>query len=218
MLPVDCPSESTPQAEEVRARRPASCTSSESAWRQVGTVQSMSEARNARVGELAAQQRTRLMVVAKRLCRGTTDAEDLVHETLYRFIRDFGQVEVLPSERACESWMVTTLTNLFYDQCRRQRVQENRAKELVQGNEAVAPPEPVSQPVYDAITHEQFNQAVQALSPKARAAFELHATGKRYLDIARLLGITPGTARKRLHDARAKLRELLQPYLPPGGH
>ena len=217
MLPVDCPPESTPQTEEVHARRRGSCTPRGSAWQQAGAAQSMSEPKSERVGAFAAQQRAKLLSVAKRLCRSATDAEDLVHETLYRFIRDFGQVEVLPSERACQSWMVTTLTNLFYDQCRRQQVRENRAKELELNRVAVAP-EPVSQPMYDAITPEQISQAVQALSPKARAALELHAKGNRYLDIARLLGITPGTARKRLHDARAKLREILQSRLPPGGH
>lgn len=218
MQPVDCPPESTPQAEEVRATRLDSRILDGSVRWQQGAAHPMNVARGARAREFAAQQRGRLLIVAKRLCRSATDAEDLVQETLYRFIRDFGELEALPHERACESWMSSTLTNLFNDQCRRQRVQENRANDPTLSNAALATPEPLAQPVYDSITREQFGQAIQALSPKMRAALDLHAAGKRYLEIGRLLGISPGTARKRLHDARIKLRELLQRFLPPGGH
>lgn len=218
MQPLDCPLESTPQTEGVCATRSDSRTLNGGVrWHQ-GAAHPMKAARGARAGELAAQQRSRLLKVAKRLCRSEIDAEDLVQETLYRFIRDFGEVETLPHERACESWMSSTLTNLFNDQCRRQRVKKDTATDPRMSPPEPAPLEPVAQPVYDSITREQFSHAIQELSPKMRAALDLHASGKRYAEIGRLLGISSGTARKRLHDARAKLRELLQRFLPPGGH
>lgn len=217
MQPVDCPPESTPQAEEVRATRLDPRTHDGSGRWQQGAAP-MNAVRGAPAREFAAQQRTRLLKVAKRICRNAADAEDLVQETLSRFIHGFGERETLPHERACESWLSSTLTNLFNDQCRRQRVQENRANDPTLSQMVQATPEPLAPPVYDSITREQFGQAIHALPPKKRAALDLHVSGKSYAEIGKELGISSGTARKRLHDARDMLRKLLQPFLPPGGH
>jgi RNA polymerase sigma-70 factor (ECF subfamily) len=114
--------------------------------------------------------------------------------------------------------LVTTLTHLFYDQCRKKRVQAQGTADPSLSQAAEVEQEPVSQLVYETITDEQFAQALQALSPKLRATFELHAAGKKYRDIARMLGIQMGTVAKRLHDARAKLHALLLPYAGAGPH
>ncbi len=162
------------------------------------------------VGAFAMQQRGWLLAKARNMCRNATDAEDLVQETLLRFIQTFERAEPLPSERTCAAWMVTTLTNLFYMQCRKQRVHEQSAKDPQLSNEAVVEPElPVQKPA-DTITNEQFAQALEKLSPKVRTTFEMHAAGKKYQDIAQSLGVPVGTVAKRLYDARAKLREVLQ--------
>jgi RNA polymerase sigma-70 factor (ECF subfamily) len=152
------------------------------------------------------------------VCRNATDAEDLVQETLLRFMLAFEGREVLPNARTCEAWMVTTLSNLFYDQCRKRKVQARGAMDPGISGEDLVEHEPASMPVYDTVTDEQFAQALQCLSPKLREAFELHVAGKKYQDIARILGVQLGTVAKRLHDARAKLREHLLPYTHQGMH
>jgi RNA polymerase sigma-70 factor (ECF subfamily) len=141
-----------------------------------------------------------------------------VQETILRFIKAFEPVATLPSERACEAWLVTTLTHLFYDHCRKLRVRAQGAQDPLLSAEAEAVQEPDSRPVYDTVSDEQFSQALQALSPKIRATFELHAAGKKYQDIAQDLGIPVGTVAKRLHDARAKLRDILQQLTTSGVH
>jgi RNA polymerase sigma-70 factor (ECF subfamily) len=161
-------------------------------------------------GEFAKQRRTWLLTQALNVCRNRTDAEDLVQEALLRFIQSFEKVAALPNERICEAWLVTTLTNLFNDQCRKRKIQENGARELSLKDEATVVHDPASQPAYDAVSDEEFTQALRALSPKIRATFELHAAGVKYQDISRTQGIPIGTVAKRLHDARMKLRELLQ--------
>jgi RNA polymerase sigma-70 factor (ECF subfamily) len=172
----------------------------------------MSTAKSApRAGEFAQRHRSWLLAQARGLCRNETDAEDLVQETLLRFIQNFDKLETLPAERTCAAWLVTTLTHLFYDQCRKQRVQGQSAREPLLSAEAVAAPEPAARPVYDTISDEQFSQALHALSPKIRTTFEMHAAGQKYQDISRSLGIPVGTVAKRLHDARTRLRELLLP-------
>lgn len=171
----------------------------------------MSQAKHGHpAGTFAMQQRGWLLGKARNMCRNATDAEDLVQETLLRFIQTFERVESLPSERTCAAWMVTTLTNLFYMQCRKQRVQEQSARDPHLSNEAVVEPELPAQNPGDTLTNEQFAQALEKLSPKVRTTFEMHAAGKKYQDIAHSLGVPVGTVAKRLHDARAKLRELLQ--------
>lgn len=173
----------------------------------------MRQAKNGRrAGELVAQHRAWLLAQARNLCRNETDAEDLVQETLLRFLRTFEDVEQFPNEASCAKWLVTTLTHLFYDQCRRRKVQGQGANEPMLNEETVAAPEPSARPVYDMISDEQFSQAIHSLSPKVRATFEMHAAGQKYQDIARSQGIPVGTVAKRLHDARAKLREFLLPF------
>jgi RNA polymerase sigma-70 factor (ECF subfamily) len=170
-----------------------------------------------RAGEFATRHRAWLLAQANNLCRNATDAEDLVQDTLLRFIQTFGKLEALPNERGCEAWLVTTLTHRFYDQCRRQRVQAQGALDPHLRNEAVVEAhEPESRPVYDTLTDEQFSLALETLSPKIRTTFELHASGKKYQDIARSLGVPVGTVSKRLHDARARLREFLLRHIHSG--
>jgi RNA polymerase sigma-70 factor (ECF subfamily) len=168
------------------------------------------------LGELVAQRRGWLLAQARNMCRYEMDAEDLVQEVFLRFIQSFAQQEALPSERSCEAWLATTLTRLFYDQCRRRTVRERKMKDLRWSGEDMVVQKDDSLPVYDSLTDEQWSQAFQALSPKLRATLELYAAGRRYEDIARTLEIGIGTVAKRMFDARTKLRELLLPPPPEG--
>jgi RNA polymerase sigma-70 factor (ECF subfamily) len=168
-----------------------------------------------RLEELLARQRRWLVVQARQLCRNPVDAEDLVQETMVRFLAAFGQLSQLPSEGVCANWLVTTLTNCFYDQLRKQRTRERSAAEPAL-QEASVEPDPPERSLYDRISDEQFTSAVQTLSPVARSTFELHARGRKYKEIADELGIKEGTVAKRLHDARSRLRRLLEPLIQLG--
>lgn len=164
------------------------------------------------------QRRERLLARARNVCRDRSDAEDLVQETLVRFIQTFEKVVVPPDPRSCESWMMTTLINLFYGQCRKRKVQEENAKEPSLSNELVTPLEPSAGSVFDVVTSEHLAKALPLLSPKLRETFVLHAEGKSYQEIAQAFGVPVGTVAKRLYDARAKLRELLQRFISPEVH
>lgn len=160
------------------------------------------------------QRQSRLMGQAMNLCGGNpTDAEDLVQETILRFIQQFGDKEDLPPAPTGEAWLVRTLFNLFIGQCRRLRAREKGARDPALSMEAR---EAAPAPAYDAITSEQFSEALGTLKPKIRETFELRAAGLKYEEIADRLGIPVGTVKKRLHDARKRLREYLQTFLTPG--
>lgn len=159
------------------------------------------------------QRQARLMGQAMNLCGDSSDAEDLVQETILRFIQQFGDKDDLPPVASGEAWLVRTLSNLFFSQCRKLRARVNGARDPALSAEArqAAPP-----PVYASITSEQFSEALGTLSPKIRETYDLRADGMKYEDIASLQGIPVGTVKKRLHDARTKLREYLQTFLTPG--
>lgn len=163
-------------------------------------------------GAFAVQYRSWLLAQAKSVCGNANDAEDLAQEVLLRFLQTFEKAGGPPNRYACETWLSTTLTRLFYDQCRRRKVRAHWAKDPHLQGELEVELEPAVRPSYDAVTDEQLAQALQGLSPKLRATYELHAAGQKYQDIARSLGLQVGTVSKRLHDARAKLHKLLQPH------
>ncbi len=163
-------------------------------------------------GAFAVRYRSWLVAQARNVCGDVNDAEDLAQEVLLRFLQAFEKAEVPPNGYACETWLSTTLTRLFYDQCRRRKVRAHWAKDPHLRREFTEEPESSARPAYDVLTNEQFAQALSGLSPKLRTTFELHAAGKKYQDIARSLGLPVGTVSKRLHDARARLHKLLQPH------
>jgi RNA polymerase sigma-70 factor (ECF subfamily) len=169
-----------------------------------------------RIEALVAKHRPWLVGEARRMCRTQADAEDLVQDTFIRFVETFGQLPVLPHEGACVKWLTVTLTHRFVDQCRRLRSRENATPELtaIAQEKELVEPEPESPPAYDRISDEQIIQAVEALGPATRAAYELHASGRSNLEISATLGIKPGAVGKRLHDARVKLRKMLKSLAP----
>ncbi len=158
------------------------------------------------------QHRDWLMGQAVTLCRNRADAEDLVQETLLRFIKAFEHSEAFPDRRTCASWLITALTNLFYDQCRKKQVQKQNARDPALNVRTQVDPERAVIPDFDTVTSEQFAQAVDTLSPPMRTTLELYAQGKKYRDIASTLGIQVGTVSKRLHDIREKMGALLRPH------
>ncbi len=65
-----------------------------------------------------------------------------------------------------------------------------------------------------ALLAQTIDEAVQKLSPGARAVFVLHdVEGYTHEDIATELGITSGGSKSQLFKARAKLRRLLAPLM-----
>jgi len=169
-----------------------------------------------RIESLVSKHRPWLLVEARRMCGTPADAEDLVQETFIKFIETFGALPALPHEGACVKWLTVTLTHRFIDQCRRLRSRNHVAAELtaMAQEEEAQLPEPEPTPAYDRVTDTQIVEAMGALGPATRAAYELHASGRSNLEISAMLGVKPGTVGKRLHDARVKLRKVLSAFAP----
>jgi RNA polymerase sigma factor (sigma-70 family) len=151
------------------------------------------------------------------ICRDRTDAEDLVQEATLRFLKSFASVRSMPSENLLEAWLITTITNCFFDQCRKRRVEKQGAEDPALENMTVGQPSD-PKPLYDSISDEDFSAVMKRLSPTLRATFELRAAGLRYHEIAQAQGIPIGLVGKRLSDARRKLLEMLLPIVGSGDH
>lgn len=147
-----------------------------------------------------------LMGLARKLCRGGgVDAEDLVQDTLERALQHLGWLrEQSPNRR--QAWLCTTLQNRFLNLCRRQRTEPRGGLQT----EELPAREPRSWALWEHLTDEEIQQAIQRLEQPLRAALELHLAGGRYKAIARQLGTTVGTVGYWLHEARRRLRGLLR--------
>lgn len=159
--------------------------------------------------KLSRDYRPLLLSLARKLSsRGSVEPEDLVQETLARALQEFDKL-ASASDAARRGWLCTTLTNRFFDLYRQRRAEQEQLPglRLVQ-SEAVSPEEGLEEK-WGEFSSEQFRAAVGRLKPKHREAYELHAQGLRYREIAQKLGVPTGTVGAWISEARRELRGLL---------
>jgi RNA polymerase sigma-70 factor (ECF subfamily) len=159
-----------------------------------------------------------LLPIAQRLCRGAVgiDPEDLVQETLLRFIEHFAGALGAHDDAPADGWLITVMNRHFYDLLRgamgRKKAEDDPTITrwtLGQG---------AGSTTYERITQERFDWAIGKLPRLQRLTLLLRYQGLGNREIASKLGVPPGRVAKRLFDARQKLGELLKPYLDEGTH
>ncbi|RYZ41261.1 MAG: RNA polymerase sigma factor [Myxococcaceae bacterium] len=163
------------------------------------------------------RQHRMLLPIAEGLCRGSReiDPQDLVQETLMRFIETFAGALEDRSQEPMDGWLISVMTRHFVD-LKRGAMGRKKAEvdptitrwTLAQGGSST----------YERITQERFDWAVNQLPLQQRLTFLLRAQGLRNQEIASRMGLKPGVVAKRLFDARQKLGTLLKPYVDEGTH
>lgn len=156
-------------------------------------------------GYVAAAFRDQLVAWARPLCRGNAEAEDAAQEALFVAFRSLNQ---LREDEAFAGWLRTLVRTAALRAVRRQR--PDLAGE---GLEAPAEAEP------DALESAELKQAVQGavreLSQGQQAVIErYYLQGQRVEEIAAALGVPAGTVKRRLFEAREKLRTKLAGFSP----
>jgi RNA polymerase sigma-70 factor (ECF subfamily) len=162
-----------------------------------------------RLTATAERCRPRLWALCYRMTGSRTDADDLVQDALARAIEREAQLD---HGDAAEGWLFRIATTVCLDHLRRQ-TRIRRATDLVDpvdldGLPACGPS--VTDPEAAAIRRDDLRFAVvvalQALSPRQRAALVLHDVCDRPIaDVAATLGSNPNAAKALLHRARAAL-------------
>lgn len=130
------------------------------------------------------------------------DLEDLVQETLFRAFR---RIDSWRGGASFRSWLLTIGSNLLRDQVRK------RTGKLVAIHDRDLPGK--SDPHADLVAveaHDRVRKGLAGLPRLQREVFLLRAQeGTDYVEIAAVLGTTPGAARVHYHHAVKRLKELM---------
>lgn len=145
-----------------------------------------------------------LLDLARKLCRGPIDPDDLVQDVLETTFHNIGE---LPDDANLVAWMTRVLRNRFVDRCRRLKTR---------GTQTPIEDVPVAQPVaegeswWQRLGADDIRARLDALPAEQRAAFEMFAfEGASYQEISERLGIPKPTVGTRIMRARARLKQLL---------
>ena len=164
------------------------------------SVSSIEEARRTRtIDALTRAHHPYLAGLARKLCRGHFDADDLVQEVLVKTMQS-----PIPDGADERAWMSRVMHNLFIDWVRRRATRREDALTDV--------PAPIADDDawWQALTADDVRAELAQLPEDQRVTFELFAfAGKSYDQIAAALGIAKATVGTRILRARAKLRDLL---------
>ncbi len=138
----------------------------------------------------------RMFRAARAVLDSDADAEDAVGQAV---LQAWQSLDRLRDRSAVRPWLVKIAVNCAYAQRRRQ----GRVVYLDDLPQEPAAPQPQG--------HDGLWEAVCALPPERRAVVALfYYEGLPVDEIARVLGVPPGTVKSRLSRARAQLKEMLQ--------
>lgn len=134
----------------------------------------------------------------------SSDAKDLVQESYRRALEAHQQFRPGSDLRA---WLGCILRNLHRDRLRRSWREVSLGRYDVSLFEA-----PLAEPrlLWSVVSDEELDRALGELSPVYRTPYVLHTVhGRSYTEIAKEIGIPPGTIGSRIHRARTLLRRFL---------
>ncbi len=151
-----------------------------------------------------------LLKRAARLTHSSSEAQDLVHDTLERGLR---RQESFRSGGEPDRWLGTIMRRAFIDRCRWARRWAFDAEAV----ETLLTPEPEEEAWWEGLDAADVRAAAAALRPPFRDVYCLFAFDHLSVkQIAERLDIPVRTVGTRLHRARLKLRAALETRRP--GH
>lgn len=153
----------------------------------------------------------RVYALCMRMTANTHEAEDLTQEV---FVNLYAKIGSFRGGSAFTTWLHRVTANQVLMSLRRRRA---RPEESLEEEPAMRAALKVSSapgpPVIDRIALER---AVARLPRGYRTVFGLHdVEGYGHAEVARMLGISEGTAKSQLHKARLKLRSLISQKAKP---
>lgn len=157
-----------------------------------------------RLDALMLEHREFLRGLARKLCRGNFDAEDLVQDVLLKTVAHYDR---LPEGVNHAAWMARVMRNLFVD---RVRARSSAPTPVDVETVPLSLPPPEERAWWEELSAGQIQDAVAKLPPELRAAFERFAFQRQsYKEISQALGVPVATVGTRVLRARRRLRALL---------
>lgn len=157
-------------------------------------------------GERHAQNRLytlfspRLFMVCQRYTSDRAEAEDILQEGFIRIFTYLGQFK---HQGSFEGWMRRIMVN-----CALQRYQQRSAAHLVVHMEDAQIPGSENNDAPSSLGQKELLKLVQQLPPAYRMVFNLYVfEGYKHREIAEILGISEGTSKSNLSDARSLLQK-----------
>ncbi|PID76265.1 MAG: RNA polymerase subunit sigma-70 [Deltaproteobacteria bacterium] len=169
--------------------------------------------------ELVSRYDSKLYNFGIRMCRNTSDAEDLVQET---FLNVFKYLKGFRHEAKFKNWLYKIAASICIKKRRRRKYEPDRSlslEEFLPGDEAqmaAKAPTWVSIPLDQLLNKElatMLGDSIHALPHKYRVVAVLRdVEGFSTIETAKILEISPANVKVRLHRARLFLREKLKNY------
>lgn len=138
-----------------------------------------------------------LRAFARTFCRNTTDADDLVQETLLKALANLDKFA--PGTRM-KSWLFTIMRNTFYTRVKINNREAPGRAECVSGDGVQEPTQELSYRVNEVV------EALRRLPPHYREILTLVAVlGESYETAAEICNCAVGTVKSRLNRARHQI-------------
>ena len=152
--------------------------------------------------DLISSRADHLFAVAQRILRDVDRAEDALQDALVIAWRD---LRGLRDPDRIDAWLRRLVVNVCIVQATRERRRVVNLR-ILPAEGPAAPNELLTVEIRD-----QLERGFRRLPPEQRAILTLHHfVGYSPLEIAETLGIPPGTARSRLHNAHRAMRAALE--------
>lgn len=149
-----------------------------------------------------------MLAVCLRYCKNKEEAEDVLQEG---FLRAFKYLDRYRNEGAFEGWLRKIMVN-----CALRKYGQLAKQQPVLGLEGFEDTNASMPEVYSDMGSRALLALVQQLPPACRMVFNLYVfEGLKHREIADMLGISEGTSKSNLSDARTLLKQQLEnPHSP----
>ena len=144
-----------------------------------------------------------MLSVAHRYASNKTDAEDIFQESILNVFDRLQQLRMVEKIHGWAKQIVVHEAIRFYKKKRNMVFSEDFFAEKIQIES--------DSEIYKQIEMEQLLKMIQQLPDKMRMVINLFAIeGFKHEEIAEMLGISVGTSKSNLHDARQQLKSFMK--------
>lgn len=144
-----------------------------------------------------------MMILCLRYTRNEADAVEVLNNGFLKVFRSIQRYE--PAQGSLYTWIRTIVVNSCLDFIRA-RSRKEPHRELGEATQVDIPAEVISR-----MKAAELLQLVRSLSPSTQAVFNLYVIeGYNHREIGELLGISEGTSKWHLSEARKSLQRMIQ--------